>query len=1065
MGNAAHILNVKIQFEKFSPTETKPFTKGIDKAVREGFERGAKAGGNAMINQIDSVQKAWEEFDWGHPIQSVSRMWDVAAKRMKEAFGPFAIPIVMGIAAITDNLLNMIHVQGDLVKMFSMLRTDLSDAGIVGQDMGTRVAKALSDINEVAFETTGGIKEIADRYINLAQQRVPVKDLKDLSKLSFLASKALGADNEAMDRFIGKLKVMGGLSNIQIRGVVEQFGRIQSAVGLTNNEVSELIGTTTKLTQLISGMTTNNTAAIENMAGATAQLTGIFGELGLDAGKAGEMMERFFDPTKTADNAFLISRMGMSMSEYFDILNGGAMDQDKFVNGVLEAAKSLNTMGKSTAMAQHTMQALSDVTGLTRAEIMTLADRGEAALDIISKMKDSGPSLEEQAAQGMSDLSGALTKLGNVFGAFFGKRLAGFIGVLTNALEALNEWWLKNSDAIDKFFDDMLGGITNFLKNLKPEDIISFFKGILEGVKNIIGFIGELAKSLWLIPVILIAWKVGLPIITSLAGGIANLVGKMAGLGSAAGGAATSMSSFSQAAGAGIQSFLQMAGMAVVLLSVGAAIWLMSDALEKLTKVIGDPNFPIAIAVLAGMLIVLAGAVLAASMIFVNPVVAAGAAIFAGVLIAIASAVMIFAIAASTMANAMKTISEAFTNFDKLSDDINKDMTNVGKGMDIFTNSAKNMINNMDILKFVLIADNLKELGVGFWVLSKAILELNKVQDANKIDAGFNGLKKAISALTVGPFVGDMKNAAEGFKSLAEGIKTLSDPSLKFDNVGMGLNQFTTAVEDWLSSLKKNTGWFENIKNTGEGFKELSVGIWVLSKTRGVLTQIGKEMEQASQGIGMFMQALMISNSYGGSKDQLVGLGEGMKQLAVGLYVLGKTDVEKASTALVKMRQPLIDVMNAMQRGDDVKKAGEGFSSLFSSIGGLPTEIPRLSQLAFDIASIGAVLVTFQDKAANASREFANFMKAMENSKPIRLISDESETKFGGETKEEVSVLRTLDIKLHTAFKTEIDRLIDVIKPIIDNTNLIATKASETSDKIKKIYNMANSQGLRVKSL
>jgi len=1056
-----HILNIKLQFEKLAPTALKQASKGIDKGIRESFEKGAIAGADAAINQIKSIQQAIKEMDWTRPIESIRNIVETTAARMKDAFGAAAIPIIGIFASIWKNIKEMVFdVQKDLVRMFSMMSSSFASAEGKAESMGTRVAKALSDINEVAFETTASIKTVKDQYISLAQQRVPFDDLKQLSKYAILGAKALGANQEQLTDMIARLRVMGGVSKeliVGAGGILRTFSKVQDAVGLTEQEMSAMIGTVSKLTLLMSAFGAAEQDIVA-MTEATAKLTGMFGALGLTAGRANEIMEKLFDASRIGENALLVAKMGMNMHEYLDMLRGGPVDLRKLTEGLITAADEINRIleqGGNIVAANVRAQQM----GFNNAqEALRLAKKGREQL---AKIDSGEAAFEKQAAEGMATMSGSLERLMNTIGAFFGKRLAGIIGFITDILEMLNEWWLKNADSIDAFFDNATRGFQEFFRNLTPEKIINFFKSVGEGIGNVISF---LQKAVPYIIAFLVVWKLGPPIL----GFLGNLASKIANVGNVAGGAAAGMGTFTQSVGAGLKMFLQMAGAALVMLAVGAAIFLIATGIGFLAS---QPWQQILIA--AAILAIFVAGLVALGYFFMTPVGAialAGMAAMAGVLLVLGIAIAAIGLGFMLIADNIMEMGKGLAFFAEIADTIKTKFVGLIKPLQEFGEAINEMLSAVkDKSKFKLFSQNLTDLAIGFYILSEAVKTLSEVQRTSAISASFDGLKKAIEAISVGPFIGNMKNAGEGFKALAEGIKTLASEDLTRMIESFSGSRFipiVNFVSGLLEALKAHTGWFENIQRTGEGFQALAIGIYVLQQSADQLESLSGTMSKSAEGIGKFLSEMLKAQEGMYSMDPkiLVALGQGFSELAIGLYILGKTDLITVAKNLNDIKEPLLIIMKSMYKGSAIQKAGQGLSQLFTSLSRLPSTIPRLSELAVDMAAITSVLVGFNGEASSAAKQFSKLMKQMEDAKPIRLISKKSEFNAElGEKKEELSIARSLNVAIQESFAKEVDRLMNKLSALEGHLQVIESASSRTESYIKNIKNLALGNGILVK--
>src|SRR5208337_2811573 len=72
-----HILKIRLQFEELDPKEVAKIKSTEMKMTKEQLkvtQRAAKDRGDAEIRTITSLQEAWGNFDWAHPITSLKNV-------------------------------------------------------------------------------------------------------------------------------------------------------------------------------------------------------------------------------------------------------------------------------------------------------------------------------------------------------------------------------------------------------------------------------------------------------------------------------------------------------------------------------------------------------------------------------------------------------------------------------------------------------------------------------------------------------------------------------------------------------------------------------------------------------------------------------------------------------------------------------------------------------------------------------------------------------------------------------------------------------------------------------
>jgi len=491
-----HILTIRLQFEDLPPDSEKQIqnaSKKVENTLTEGYERAAISGGEAMIRGMTSLQEAWKEFDWSHPINSLKKLFGGLIEWFRNRFGILGGILIGLVGMLANAFRKLLGPQAELVKTFSMLRSEMGATVGTGVEMGDRVGKALREIAEISIRTGASMEDVTESFTQLAQARVPIKELKEMTQVTILASKALGANVAQMGDFISGLKVMGRLSNVEVKGMIQNFSNVQDAVGFTEKEMSILLETTTQLVMQLGvmGATAKDITAVST---ATAQLTGMFGALGLGAEKGGELMAKLFDPSRISENAFLIRSMGFSMGEYMDMISGGPADQAKLTRGLVEAAQVVQDMA-NTGAKSYQMNIRAQQLGFANFQTaLRIAQEGAGIMDTISQAGKAQVDWSQRAAEGQATLAEAFGRFRNRFMAFFGQAVSPLIGKFTQVVAVLEKKWIDNEAAIGKFFDKMATGLMKLIENFDPQKIFDWFKKI----GNAIRWIGENMQKLYL---------------------------------------------------------------------------------------------------------------------------------------------------------------------------------------------------------------------------------------------------------------------------------------------------------------------------------------------------------------------------------------------------------------------------------------------------------------------------------------------------------------------------------------------------------------------------------------
>lgn len=979
-----HIIEIMFQFQNLaesgaiSDLEDAGNKSGTAFAKEFYNAQEAVAGGMTDIPVVSALKQALSSIDWGHPIKSAMRVASSAMSELQAKLGPVG-KVVLGIGAGLLLLFkSLVGPQQQMVQLFSQLPVRLRFANEAGEElattMGDKVHKSLMSVMDIAQTMGTSLEDTAATYATLGQMRVPVADLQALTQTSLMASKALGANVDQTTELVGNLRVMGRLNDEQITGLLTNFSQIQDAVGLTQNEMSQLITTTSELTRYM-GSFGAAPADINNMAEATAKLTGVFGELGLGAERAGQIMSRIFDPSRLSENVMLVTQMGISMQEYMDMLQGGEVNQVKLTEGLVEAAGQIEQM-RAAGVNAFALQQRAQMMGFSNVqEALRLAQEGGETLATMNKeIAQFGRTLETAAAEGMSDLAGATNRLKNRFLATFAQAAVPLVSKLTVVVEALEKRFLENEAAIMNFFDTVITGFANWIANVDMEQIIQWFGNLwsgvinlIEGVKAIIPFLGVLAGAF-------VGLKVAgaiIPIFGGLSGILGKLVPQLGGLSSAAGGATQTVGGFGSAMAGSLSVFIKMGGVALVIMAIAGAIWILAQALVKFNEVEWSSLAKAGVALLA-----LTGIMFGLGALFMSP---AGAVLLAGMaaLAAMSVAVALLGVALMSLASGLNAIDpQALLDLAAIAGpDLVESLRTTGKAIGAFTKGV-GLFAILNAGAILAVGEGIKRLALGLWVLSET-------PDFVGIAKDLADLAESLKTLMKSRFRGNIDEVGEAFAGLTEGIKTLVNMDTgKLGDIGTDMLDMTDGLTSWLSAMKEGStanlwGLGKDLSDLGSGFKDLALGIWVMGEASAGTKAFLANADQIADGVGLIVGAL---------KDApLIGAG-------------GRADA-------------LSTLMGALGEATE-----------------LPAIAGSLGEAANGVAALGLALQNWIGMGG-ATRIFKNFLEGLNEAGPIQV---DMETPEG----EEVNVRGRMtslegaggtEISLQAAYEAQTNRLIEAI--------------------------------------
>lgn len=1155
-GRNEHILNIRLQFDK-NVTGIDQMQKTVKdastemkeeiKSVRDSAKRGGEDTLRTMTDfktSLNDLSQNLKNLDFVGAFHSLGGVLSSLLNRMG-----LLGKLILGLGGIiAATIVSAFGEQEKLVKAFAQL----SAFGTGGrQDIGERVGTAMSRISDMAFQTMHNIDEVTDVYVQLAKARVRQhalagqerSDIETLTKATLLTADALGTNVEQMGRFVSSLNVMGRVSAKDIAGpggILRTFAAVQDVVGLVDEELS---GVMTSVTEVARRMSAFGAASkdITAMANATAKLAGLFGELGLGAERAGEIMTSLFDPTRLRENSLLLNRMGMSMNEYMNMLAGGTVDELKMTKGLVDASKDILMMQQQGVNA-FALQARAQQMGFKSAqEALLMAKQGDQILSDIEKRQAAGAAdLEKQAAEGMSTFNDAWKRLVNVFQATLVKQLAPVIGFLTQALERINEWWIRNSESINDFFKKAIDGIVSFITNFDFKQVGEFFKGVKEALATAWTWAQKLAGAAKYLLIAFLAYKaLGflLPLFGGIAGIFSKLTGSMNKVSESATQAGGAFTGFGKALGGGLQSFLKLAGTTALIIGFAYAFNILAKSLKefndigwdemakagatmtglvasiillsKMTKTIKITDMIALVGTMMGIafamdmlskslqnfskaswgdlakagvtLLGLGIAMAALSAVFSNPVMLAGlAAATAGILgfglaikllgegiVSMGSGLKDFSESIGTMtdnlarigssaqvikdgmailkptmdeltsimsntakafeetlpnmtaiAESVKSISIALMTLDPkkltelqsvITDDTVKTFADAGKAI-------KAMIDNFDALDartmeakgkgLEAIGKGVKDLAIGMWVLSKA-------KDLSQVTASFDAISKALTGVIGGSILTDMEKVGAGFSKMSEGIKTLTTVNPDdVGNLGPAFEKSSKGLKEWMKAFKSGGSMVADLTKTGEGFKQLAIGIWVLGKTnfdgmsdnmRKFTPQLIALLETIKKNTRVFGDSKNLTEAFKGilmaikdfaslDRNKMIAVSQSMDVMgtSVGAWLegIGKAsgtffkDVMKTAEAFKMMTQAISD----MGGGEgDITATANAINTMKDAIVSWLNAIGKNASILKDVTAVGESfkllsmgIEVLAQARANMGGTFGNIGKEME---------------------------------------------------------------------------------------
>jgi len=578
----------------------------------------------------------------------------------KQLGGLFSGPLgqLTGGVAAFSSVTDAINAQDQALQ--TVHQTAMQNANIFyGQEKSAQnFTKTVWDM-DAAVRDVGGATQIsmakaAEAINSLAAARVPgtIKDLKDLAITSVQMQQAFGIAEGQAAQLIQTLSLAGGLDKKSIKEVGEAFADVQSTLGLTSEEATEAASTVGRVINRMSQMGASSIKNAKIVAREVAKMTATFTRAGLSAQDASAMMDRFMDPTKIEDNAFLWSQMGISVADGLQMMTGDASSMEGMTEKLTKAAIDLKQQYGDNPLA---LQAMAEAYGMTIQQVNQLSGEYERQLKLGPEQRkemEAQATLEKQAAQSKESLSKKIDQLaavGNMLIATFVMPLMdlfmGFINYI--AMPVINFFggivdWIKTTIPFGKEIVGVIQGIIgaillftlltqiNVFKMLGSFNLLKGAKGfgglfssVIDGAKGAIGAFGAFGKS------IIDNAKAGMSPLKNLGDSFKNAFGNKP---PAAPGPAGSIPPTPDASGAGPKpppeppkpkgpSFLEqlskvkastLFALAGAILAVGAAIFLiaygfslLADSLQKLDLGQLLTLFGLAIVIMGGFALIL----------------------------------------------------------------------------------------------------------------------------------------------------------------------------------------------------------------------------------------------------------------------------------------------------------------------------------------------------------------------------------------------------------------------------------------------------------------------------
>ena len=595
-----------------------------------------------------------------------------------------------------------------------------------------------------------------------------------------------GASGDALDEMHGILNNIATTIPTDFATAGEAIGEVSTRFGLTGKELEDLSGQFVKFAAL------NNQDVSKSVDSVQKALSAF----GMDASDASDMLD-------------VLNKVGQQTGVSVDTLTSGLIQNATAFQemGLTadQAALFMGQMEKSGANSETVMQ------GLRKA----LKNAAEDGTDMNTALGD----LQDAILNGTDGMDG-LTAAYDLFGKS-GDQIYGAIQNGTLDFTALGEAAIDAGGSVSQTFEDTLDPMDSFTTTMNDLKIAGseLVEAAGPALADVLGKIADGASKaaeawnglspemqdtiLAVAGIIAVAGpllSIGGKIIggvSSIAGGLSSLTGSISSVAGSAASAVTPVAS----AGA---SFGTMAGQAVQLIALAAALWITAEAFSVLVDAairITAAGWP-AIAVLGGMVIAIGGLMAVAAAL--GPALTAGAVgigVFGAAMLAIGGGIDLACQGIATVTDAVANLTETIaTN----ADGINSVVSNVGETFGgVVTTIAEGIATVVDSISggvsgvldsvagiFDSMGTAALNAGTGFDMLANAVLNL--VNNTGVVD-----LAATMKAVAGG--VKEINTASQDASSAANNMKMLSD---SFRTLGTNTQASTKTVQMFGTTAK-----------------------------------------------------------------------------------------------------------------------------------------------------------------------------------------------------------------------------------------------------------------------
>lgn len=339
----------------------------------------------------------------------------------------------------------------ETVKGLFSLRQEMKDLSFQMFQGKIEAQELTKQITSLSAETGYAADRVATLYKELAESKVPYESLRLLTEASLRFSEATGVGQATASRLTAELTRMGRLGAKEVTNVLAEMLKAQRSFGISAANMERLSDGILESTRRLAQMG-KNAQQIEKFTAGTTKLAGAFSSVGLEAGNASDIIQKLLDPGQLENNALLMSKLGLSMS---DVLSGD-LDPSDLVSRFKDLGQELKNMSgpAASAFAQQMGMSLFDLRQMAEMDESALADKFNVPLEGIDALRaatgeqdDYARSWSKTMESVKSSLAGALNSLLPLVdqaAEFFknhisSEKVSGFVAKFTDFIKSIPE--------------------------------------------------------------------------------------------------------------------------------------------------------------------------------------------------------------------------------------------------------------------------------------------------------------------------------------------------------------------------------------------------------------------------------------------------------------------------------------------------------------------------------------------------------------------------------------------------------------------------------------------------